>query len=411
MPEPGELDLPTFDYLDPTLVGDRFHETMNGLREQSWLAAVEPMGYVVLDRESVDLVLRTRDARMPALEILQLQGITEGPIHDQLAGNLLALHGEPHRRQRSLVQQAFTPRAADRLRPAMRAHLAALLEAAAPEGGCEFVSAVAKPYPARMIAEIVGAPADDAERLGEWAYWLQSTFDPTKIAGEPERIAQAAVEFDAYVRDLLAQPASGDGDDLRSALAAARDAGELSDDECVSLAGAVLIGGVDTTQAQLAHAVRLLAEHPAQWAALAADPSLAPAAVEEVLRYEPITPFTARLVEREFTHREVTFPPGTVLFACQLTANHDPAAYAEPDRFDITADRGGVKPLTFGAGPHFCLGAALARAELEEALAHLAGHARELEPDGPPTFDTAPGVYGLQRLPLRISLAGAGVPG
>lgn len=410
MPEPGELDLPMFDYLDPTLVGSRFHSVMNGLREQSWLAAVQPMGYVVLDRETVDLVVRTRDARMPAMEILELQGITSGPIHDQLSGNLLSLHGEAHRRQRALVQSAFTPRAADRLRPAMRAHLTTLWNDIAQEGACEFVSALAKPYPARMIAEIVGAPAGDAGRLGEWAYWLQSTFDPTKIAGEPERIAEAAVEFDAYVRELLAHPADGQAEDLRSVLVSARDGGTLSEEECVALVGAVLIGGVDTTQAQLAHGVRLLSEHPEQWAAVTADPSLAPAAVDEILRYEPIAPFTARLVEREFSHRDVTFPAGTVLFACAVTANHDPAAYADPDRFDLTADRGSIKPLTFGAGPHFCLGAALARAELEEAVAFLAERVGSLELVEPATFDTAPGVYGLQRLPVRFTLTEAGTP-
>lgn len=411
MTEPGELDLPSFDYLDPTLVGARFHEVMNGLRERSWLAAVEPMGYVVLDRDGVDLTMRTRDARMPAVEILELQGITEGPIHDQLASNLLNLHGEAHRRQRALVQGAFSPRAADLLRPAMRAHLATLLDEL-PAGACEFVSAVAKPYPARMIAEIVGASSDDAARLGEWAYWLQSTFDPTKLTVETERIVQAVEEFGAYVRDLLTQPPAPEGQDLRSTLVAARDAGKLSDDECIALVSAVLIGGVDTTQAQLAHAVRLLAEHPQQWRALADDPSLAAAAVDEVLRYEPIAPFTARLVERAFTYRDVTFPPGTVLFACALTANHDPTAYDDPDRFDLTTDRGGVKPLTFGAGPHFCLGAALARAELEEALAGLARRVATLELEEPPTFDTAPGVYGLQRLALRLTpkedRAGAG---
>lgn len=410
MPEPGELDLPMFDYLDPTLVGSRFHSVMNGLREQSWLAAVQPMGYVVLDRETVDLVVRTRDARMPAMEILELQGITSGPIHDQLSGNLLSLHGEAHRRQRALVQSAFTPRAADRLRPAMRAHLTTLWNDIAHEGACEFVSALAKPYPARMIAEIVGAPAGDAGRLGEWAYWLQSTFDPTKIAGEPERIAEAAVEFDAYVRELLAHPADGQAEDLRSVLVTARDGGTLSEEECVALVGAVLIGGVDTTQAQLAHGVRLLSEHPQQWAAVTADPSLAPAAVDEILRYEPIAPFTARLVEREFSHRDVTFPAGTVLFACAVTANHDPSAYADPNRFDLTADRGSVKPLTFGAGPHFCLGAALARAELEEAVAFLAERVGSLELVEPATFDTAPGVYGLQRLPVRFTLTEAGAP-
>jgi cytochrome P450 len=398
-----ELDLPLFEQEDAALSGEPFHRQMLGLLETGWLARSSFLGYVVLDRESVDHVLRTRSARMPAIELLELQGVTEGPIHDQLAGNLLNLHGEPHRRLRGLVQSAFTPQAAESLRPAMRTHLADLLAGVAGET-VEFVGQVAKPYPARMIAEIVGAPVEDAPRLGEWAYWLQSTFDPTKVAGEPARIERAAVEFHAYVEGLL-RPGSAAEGGLIATLRPALEAGQLTTAECISLVGSVLLGGVDTTQAQLSHAMRLFAEHPDQWRALREDPALVPAAVDEVLRYEPIAPFTARLVTEEFTHRGVVFPAGTVLIACAMTANRDRSVYAEPDRFDITAERGGVKPLSFGAGPHFCLGMALARAELEEALAFLADRVTEVELAGDVDYDTAPGVYGLHALPLRLAPA------
>ena len=401
MPLVTELDLPVFGVDDADLVGERFHEAMTGLLAEGWLARTD-VGVVVLDREAVDRVLRTRNARMPAIELLELQGITEGPIHDQLSGNLLNLHGEAHRRQRGLVQSAFSPQAAERLRPTMRGHLEELLAAADLDGGCDFVSAVAKPYPARMIAEVVGAPTDDADRLGEWAYWVQSTFDPTKIAADPGRIERAAVEFHAYVDDLLRTPHEGDGD-LLGLLQAALAQGRLTRDECISLVGSVLIGGVDTTQAQLSHAMRLFAEHPEQWRALREDPSLVPAAVEEVLRFEPIAPFTARLVTEEFTLRDVTFPPDTVLVTCALTANRDPGTYEDPHRFDITADRGGASALSFGAGPHFCLGHALARAELEEALTILAERVPRPVLTAAPVYDTAPGVYGLHALPLRAA--------
>lgn len=396
-----EMELPTVGLTDAAMVGERFHEALGAVREQGWLARTD-LGYVVLDRSSVDTVLRTRHARMPAIELLELQGVTEGPIHDQLSGNLLNLHGEPHRRLRGLVQSSFTPAAAQRLRPVMRAHLERLTDRLDPSGDCEFVAELAKPYPALMIAEIVGAPAEDAERLGEWAYWIQSTFDPTKISGAPTRIEQAAVEFHDYVQGLLREPSLG-GDDLLTALRPEVEAGTLSEAECVSLVGSVLIGGVDTTQAQLAHAVRLFAEHPEQWRALRDDPTLVPAAVDEVLRFEPITPFTARLVTEEFTERDVTFPPGTVLVVCAATANRDPEAYERPDVFDITVDRNGVAPLSFGAGPHFCLGHALARAELEEALAHLAERVADITLRGEPSFDTPAGVYGLHELPVRLT--------
>jgi cytochrome P450 len=168
----------------------------------------------------------------------------------------------------------------------------------------------------------------------------------------------------------------------------------------------VLVGGVDTTQSQLAHALRLLADHPDQWARLAAEPELAPQAVEEVLRYEPITPFTARIALEDVEYRDVTFPEGTVVLVCAFTGNRDPGTYPEPDRFDIS--RAPAKPLTFGAGPHYCLGANLARAEMQEALTFLAPRMPDLALDGEPAFGSIDGIYGLDSLPLRWSPAGTG---
>lgn len=404
MPQVDELDLPVLSFEDLLLTGEDFHRLMNGLRRRHWIAKVDGLGYVVLDREAVELVMRSRHARMPAVEIIELQGITTGPIHEQLAGNLINLQGEGHRRLRGLAQPAFTPQVANTLRPAMRGHLDELFSALPDDAACDFVAEFAAPFPARMIAEIVGAPVADADRLGEWAYWIQSTFDPTKIAEQPVRIEQAAVEFDAYVRGLLRAGDSGDGT-LIATLRRAMGTGDVTEDECVHLVSSVLIGGVDTTRAQLSHTVRLLAENPEQWGALQDDPALVPAAVDEALRFEPIAPFTARLVTSELTHRDVTFPKGSLLFACALTANHDPDVYVSPDRFDITADRGDVKPLSFGAGPHFCLGAALARAELEEALTFLTERVNGIALEAPPSFDTPPGVYGLLELRVRLDRA------
>ena len=170
------------------------------------------------------------------------------------------------------------------------------------------------------------------------------------------------------------------------------------------LVSAVLVGGVDTTQAQLAHGIRLFAQHPDQWAMLAENPEgMAKAAADEVLRYEPITPLTARITLEDVEYRDIQFPKGTVILACALTANRDPKSYDDPGDFDITADRGRAKPLTFGAGPHFCLGANLARAELEEAFAFLAPRMKDLELAGEPVYDTPLGVHGLNELPISFT--------
>jgi cytochrome P450 len=167
----------------------------------------------------------------------------------------------------------------------------------------------------------------------------------------------------------------------------------------VNLVLNVLIGGVDTTVSQLAQGIRVFAQHPDQWELLGRQPELAAAAVSEIVRYEPITPFTARIVREEIVFREVTFPAGTIVLVAACTANREGPG---GDTFDITAQREAARVLTFGAGIHYCLGANLARAELEEALAYLAPRMPGLALDGEPEFDAITGIYGLRSLPVRF---------
>jgi cytochrome P450 len=401
VPLATELELPTFDHTNPELQGDRYREAMAQLRgHDGWLAA-NPFGFVVLDREAGEFFLRTRDAVFPGLTIAQLFGISDGPLHEEIVRNIININGGDHRRLRNLVNPALAPRAVDRYRPAMRRFLDELLAGLPADGRCEFIAAFAKPYPSLVIAEVMGAPLEDAPRLHHWSNWIQRQFDATSLMTERERIEQAVEEFYAYEDELIARRRSTPGEDLISALIQAEEAGDrLSDDELRNLILNILVGGVDTSQSQLAHAVRLLAEHPDQWEALRRDPhGLALAAVEEALRYEPITPFTARILVSEVHYRGVTFAPGTVVLVSAWHANREGV---EPDRFDITADRGSARLLTFGAGVHYCVGANLAKAEMQEALACLAERVRALALDGEPAFGTPSGIYGLETLPIRL---------
>jgi cytochrome P450 len=397
----SELELPRLDYLDPGLRGDRFHEVMLALAKQSWLAKWD-LGYFVLDREAAGFFLRTDKAAFPGVRILELVGITDGPLYDSLSRNIISLGGDQHKRLRRLVHASFTAKAADRYRPAMREILADLYEGIRESGRCDFVASFAKPYPARMIATVIGAPLEDAGRLHELSNLLQSQFDAIALATRREELEVAAVEFDDYVERLVAARRQDLGDDLVSRLIAAEEEGDrLSHDECVGLVRDALNGGIDTTQSQLAHGVRLFADHPDQWELLGRDPELAPVAAEEVLRYEPVAPFTTRIMLEDVVFRGVEFPKNTVVAVSQFSANRD-LGDGEPLSFDITADRGPGKALTFGAGPHFCMGANLARAELQEGLAFLAGHLKRLELDGEPEYGTITGLYGLESLPIRF---------
>ncbi len=381
-----ELDLPAFDYTAPDFSADRYHGQLAQVRAQGWLAR-SPLAYLVLDREAGEFFLRSRAAAFPGRQIAEFFGITSGPLWDHINTNILNLTGIQHRRLRALVGPAFTPRAADRWRPVMRDLLAGLWDEQrgdGPAGGrCEFMAAVARPYPALTIATVLGAPAADALRLQQWSNLVQRQFDiaalPTQVTG----IEQAVAEVSAYVTALLA--AEDDGE-------------RLSPAECVNLVVNVLAGAIDTTQSQLGHALRLFAAHPEQWEALAADPALVPRAVQEVLRFEPITPFTARICLEDVEYRGVEFPAGTIVAVCAERANREGSAGGE--EFDITAERDD-RLLTFGAGTHFCLGANLARAELEEALRFLAPRMPGLALDGDPELGGVEGIYGVDALPLR----------
>ncbi|HLQ56224.1 MAG TPA: cytochrome P450 [Streptosporangiaceae bacterium] len=406
-----DLDLPAFDNMAADLTGDVYHQRLADVRRQGWLAR-SPLSVVVLDRESGEFFLRSKATAFPGREIADLFGVTGGRLREQIDANILNLTGAHHRRLRALVGPSFSPRAADSWRPVMREFLAELWSAIEPAATCEFVAAVAKPYPSLTISAVLGAPREDAPRLHEWSGWVQRQFDIRALASELARIERATTEVYDYVEALLKRRPDEPSDDLISGLLAAEAQGDrLSHSECVNLVLNVIAGGIDTTQSQLAHALRLFALHPGQWALLAQRPELAAQAVSEVLRFEPITPFTARLCVQEVEHRGVVFPAGTIVAICAERANREPAAGAAADgdqadgeRFDITVSRED-RLLTFGAGPHYCLGANLARAELEEALTFLAPRMPGLALDGVPELGGVDGIYGIDALPLRWTAA------
>jgi cytochrome P450 len=402
----SELDLPAFDYTAPDFSADRYHQQLAETRQRGWLAK-SPLAYMVLDHDAGEFFLRSRKTAFPGRQLAEFFGVTGGPLAEHIDANILNLSGDQHRRLRSLVGPALTPRAADRWRPVMRGFLEDLWAPVAASGECDFAAAVARPYPSLTIATVLGAPHQDAWQLHSWSSWVQRQFDIRALETSRDDIERAVTEVQEYVTGLLEARRAAPGDDLISELLAARDQGDrLSAAECVQLVTNLLAGGIDTTAGQLAHAVRLFAGHPDQWALLAREPALVPRAVDEVLRFEPVTPFTARICLEQIEHRDVIFPPGTIVAVCAERANRQGE---EGERFDITAPRD-TRLLTFGAGTHYCLGVNLARAELQEALAFLAPRAPGLALDGPPQLGGVEGIYGIDKLPIIWSGSSAMSP-
>jgi cytochrome P450 len=395
----SELDLPVFDSTAPGFSADAYHAELEAARRHSWLVR-SPLAYIVLDHDSGEFFLRSGATAFPGRRIAEYFGVTDGPLAAQIDANILNLTGDQHRRIRALTRHVFGTRAADGWRPLMRGFLQHLWARVSAYRECDFVPAIARPYPSLTIATVLGAPHQDAGRLHEWSSWVRRQFDVRTLETHLPEIERAVKDLEAYVGALLQARCGQPGDDLISALLAASDDGDrLSAAECTALVMNLLAGAIDTTAGQLAHAIRLFATHPAQWQLLAERPVLASSAVEEVLRFEPVMPFTARICTQDIVHRGVLFPAGTVVAVCAERANREGS---DGESFNIVAPHQD-RLLTFGAGPHHCLGVNLARAELEEALAFLAPRMPGLALSRAPRLSGVDGICGIDKLLITWS--------
>lgn len=399
-----ELDLPEFDHTDPELGGDLWHQRINALAGQGWLART-PLATVVLDREASEEILRSKSAIFPGREVADLFGIDSGPLRDEIDRNIININGDEHRRLRSLVAPHFSPRAAERHRSEMSDLFGRILDPAIGAGEIDAVDAICKPYASEAIAYLIGAAREDAPLLHDWSFWVQRQFDPTALAEARSKLERKTAELQAWVRDLVEEKRGAPSEDLTSLLLVGDEQGDqLSGDEVENLVINVILGGIDTTQSQLAHTIRLFGEYRGQWNSIeAGSPAAAAAAVEESLRYEPVTPFTARLLTDEIQIRDVLFPAGTLLLVCSFAGNRDPEVFDRPDRF-LPASQGDSKGrvLTFGAGIHYCLGANLARVEMEEAIRILRQRVEYIELLPGAEFGNVSGIYAMDRLPVRL---------
>ena len=400
------LDMPT---LAPELERDRAARAAEYRRlpaDGHWIAK-GAIGYPLLQYDDVVAILRDRRWHNAVSLIPQMQGITDPAFTQPRRPSILAAEGDVHSRLRRLVAPAFSPKSADRLRPFMREVVDELVDSVAESGRCDFAVDICEPYPIPIICELLGAPKEDWQSFSVWAEDVLRIFNGT-VLDELETIKTARRELDAYVVELSDERRGDPRDDLLSALIAAEEEGDrLDTEELVTMVNAVIVGGTDTTRNQLACAIGVFVDHPDQWALLGEQPALAPQAVEEVLRYAGAIRGTGRFASEDIVYRNVRFPAGTLVFPATAAANMDERVVdgGDPLTFDITRTPvKGRQQLTFGSGIHYCLGASLARAELQEALAILARRMRDLALDGTPVWKPpTTAIFGAEHLPVRFT--------
>jgi cytochrome P450 len=397
----SDLDLPEFDYFDPTLRGGRLYQVLKELRSRHWVARL-PFGWLVLDRQVTIDLLRDPALAAPLRTLFELIGIRDEEwLRRRVNEALESTTGETHARLRRIVNPAFTPKRIDALRPAMRKRIESLWETLAAKRRFDFVADYARKLPAMAIADLLGLP-DEHERLERWSWEMTRMYDmadPTAATG----VVRATNETLEFVADIVEERRRHPGSDVISVLAEVSAEGDrLSNEECATLIVEMIQGGTHTTAAQLGHAMRVFLEHPGQWQLLARRPELAANATEEILRFESAVPFNLRQMDSDRDLRGITFPAGALVFVSIASANRDPDVFDDPDRFDIEAERK-EEHLTFALGSHYCLGVSLARAELQETLAFLPRLMPKPEADGDMVYGSINGLYGMTSVPVRFA--------
>jgi cytochrome P450 len=367
--------LPVLNLNAPDIWQD-IHAPLREAREMSPFGVSGEGAIHVLRDAEVEACLR--DPRFLAADLMALNGLRSGPLWEWWNSVMFSKNPPEHTRLRKLVSRAFTPRSVERLRPQIAGHVQSILAPALEVGRFDAQGDLGHRLPLAVISDLLDIPEADRASFGVWTKQLGLAFSAIRDPLIHREIEDALAQLDAYVKGLIAERRKAPGEDLLSALIQVEEAGDrLTTDEMVALTENLMFAGHDTTRGALAAMAVLFARNPDQLAAVAADPGLIPRAAEEVLRYEPITFGTARLASETMDFAGLQIGEGEPVVLCLTAACRDPRRYADPDRFDV--QRQDVKSTTFGAGIHFCLGATLARVELEEAIRVLAQPGATLE--------------------------------
>ena len=371
MVEPGAVNLSDIDLYNPDSYVDAVpHEMFRTLRREApvfWHEKPDDVGFWCITRHA-DLVHVNRDAGL--FSSWEKSALMEVPDPDALEmSRLMMLNMDPpqHTQLRKIVNRGFTPRRIRELMEVLERRATVIVDGIIDEGQCDFVSAVAAELPLQAIAEFLGVPQEDRGKIFEWSNKLIG-FDDPEFRTSEEQATEAATQLYAYAEDLAAERQSHPRDDIVTALITAEVGGEaLTTSEFDLFFLLLAVAGNETTRNAISHGMLALIEHPDQRQRLLDDPSLIDSAVEEILRWASPVMHFRRTATRDLTLHGQEIKAGDGVIMWHMSANRDEAVFDDPYTFDIGREH---NPHTMhvafgGGGPHFCLGANLARAEMK----------------------------------------------
>ncbi|WP_345581946.1 cytochrome P450 [Streptomyces prasinosporus] len=398
-----------FDPWDPAFVADPYPAYAE-LRERGRVHFFEPTNQWLVPHHA-DVSALLRDRRLGRTYLHRFTHEEFGrtppppehePFHTLNDHGMLDLEPPDHTRIRRLVSKAFTPRTVQRLAPYVRGLARDLVAALVEAGGGDLLKDVAEPLPVAVIAEMLGIPESDRAPLRPWSADICGMYELNPPREAAARAVRASVEFSDYLRELIAERRENPGDDLISGLIAAHDEDDdrLTEQEMISTCVLLLNAGHEATVNSTVNGWWALFRHPDQLAALRADHSLVPSAVEELMRYDTPLQLFERWVLDEIEIDGQVIPRGAEIAMLFGSANHDPAVFADPSRLDLT--RADNPHISFSAGLHYCIGAPLARLELAASMRALLERAPTLRPAGEPRRRPNFVIRGLEGLAVEV---------
>jgi cytochrome P450 len=394
------------DFLRPEILANPYPLFRRLRQEDPIHEDCDGRGWMVSRYDDVERVLA--DRRFSARRLMTASEADDTPsaVRTALARQMLFLDPPDHTRLRSLFSKTFTPQRMEALKPQIAAMVTEFLNRAEDSGGAvDFIRDFAIPLPVTVIAQMLGVPTVDRDRLRTWSVAFGKLINGRILSAEESAEAQLGVlEFVKYFRDLIAERRQDPKDDMLSGLISVEERGDrLSTEELIVNLILVLAAGHGTTTHLLGNGLVALSRHPEQWQRLVATHSVAPGAINELLRYDGPVQATARQAIEDISLGNKTIKQGQQVTVILGSANRDEAHFAQPDVFDL--QRTDARPLSFGHGIHTCLGAALARMETQVAFSELARRFPKLE-IGSADLQHNPSITFRGLLSLPISLKG-----